>query len=159
MAMTVSFSGQITLKGAVTPADPWAGTGSYTLGPNGQSITIPADVDMCYTADMVLASGSGKNYEPDTHTFDSTAIDDPDGNAVAVDTLYAIVLYNTHATLSATFVATNMGSVGWAGTLQPGAYAVMHYPAGLTVGATAQIALTGLSGTPTIRAIVFGRAS
>ena len=155
--MTISTSGQLTLKADVTPADAGA-TGKYTIGPNGQSLSIPADADMVYSAALTLASGVGKVYEPDVHTYDSVALLSPDGLAVSVDTLYAIVLYNTDATVSATFTSANFGTTAWAGTLQPGATAMLWFPAGLTIGATSTITVTGQSGAPVVRVTCIGKA-
>lgn len=156
--MTITTSAQLTLKAEVTPADPWA-SGKYTIGPNGETITIPSECDMVVSGNLTTASGSARNYEPDVHTYDSTALRDPNGSTVSIDTVYAVVLYNTHATASASFATTSFTSVAWSGVLQPGGYAVLILPAGLAVTSSSVIALSGISGTPSIRLTLFGAAA
>lgn len=158
MAMALTGACSLTLRADITPQDEWAG-GTFTIGPNGQSITFPSDADMAVSASLALANGNATNYEPDTHTFNGVALRDPDGNTVSIDTVYFVLLHNEHATVSASFSSTNFGSVGWAGLLQPGAYAMMHFPAGLAIGNTANIALTGISGTPSVRVLLIGIAT
>jgi len=155
--MNIAVSSQIQIKATVTPSDAWAAS-SYSVGPNGEALTIPATADAVQSTDMVLASGTGKVYEPDTHTFDSTAVADPDGGVVNIDTVYAIVMYNTHATVAATYVGANIGTTAPSGEIQAGGYVIHHYPLGITVGATSTITLTGQSGTPTVRIVVIGEA-
>lgn len=156
--MTITTAAQLTFKADITPADPGA-SGKYTIGPNGRTLTIPSAADMVYSVDAVTANGVARSYEPDTHTFNSVAGTSPDGDAVSVDTVYAIILENLDETLTCGFSSSNMGTNGPAGDLQPGAFAVFHYPAGLTVGATASISLTGASGAPTVRITVIGAAA
>lgn len=156
--MTISTTSQLSLKAAVTPADSW-GASTYDIGPNGEAITIPTDADLVTSITVTTTSGIGKVYEPDIHAFDTTAYTDPDGGVVAMATIYALVLQNTHATLTATYAATAMGTVGPGGDLQPLAYAVHHWPAGLALGATSLLTITGVSGTPTVKILCIGVAT
>jgi len=156
--MNISASAALTLKAVVTPADQWASS-TYNLGPDNQIITIPSEADVIVTAQLATASGVSRDYEPDVHTWNSTAMLDPDGQSVSLDTVYAVVLYNEDASLSAEFLATNFGSQPWAGLLQAGAYAFINFPSGLTVGSTATIGITGLSGTPNVRIVLIGAAA
>ena len=156
--MTITTSGQLTFKADVTAADKW-GSSTFTVGPNGETVAIPAACDVVVSAQLTTASGSSTSYEPDVHTWGGTAMLDPDGTAVALDTVYGVALYNEHATLSAEWLSANFGTQVWSGTLQPLAYAMIHFPSGLAVGATASIGITGLSGTPAIRLVLFGKAA
>ena len=156
--MTITKTGQLTLKAEITPADQWS-SGKYSIGPNGETISIPAACDMAVSANMTLASGSERNYEPDVHTFNGTALRDPDGNTVSIDTVYAIVLKNDHATVSASYLTANITSVPWGGVLQPGGIGLLFLPAGVAVQANSTLGLTGISGTPNVSLTLFGAAT
>jgi len=156
--MNITTASQLTLKADITPADPGS-SGKYTIGPNGQTLTIPSDADMVYSLDALTESGVGRDYEPYAHMYNAVKVLDPDGGMVSVDTVYAIILENRDASLSAGFSSTDMGTNGPAGDLQPGAFAVFHFPAGLTVGVTSAISIVGVSGAPTVRVTVIGRSA
>ncbi len=156
--MNISATSAITLKAVVTPADKWASS-TYNLGPDNQTIVIPSAADVIVTAQLDTASGVSRDYELDSHTWNSSAMLDPDGNSVSLDTVYGIVLYNEDSSLSAEFLATNFGSQPWAGLLQAGAYAYVNFPAGVTVGSTSTIGITGLSGSPNIRLVLIGESA
>jgi hypothetical protein len=155
--MNITAAANITAFADVTPADALASQ-IYRLGFSGATMTIPSSADLVVTRAIVCANGSAKVLEPDTNTLDGegTPPKNPDGETVALATVYALVIQNSDAALSATYSSANFGSVTVAGTLQPGAICVHHFPAGLAIGASTTLSLTGLSGTPTVNVLMIG---
>jgi hypothetical protein len=155
MAMTFSSAFSLTLKGTITPADTLAGA-TYHIGWSGQTFTVPATANAIISRALVTTTG-GLPWEPDVNTYNSVTKTDPDGVTVAIDTLYAIALYNTDATNSVTFVCANIDSGNYAGTLKPGGISVIFFPStGVAIGATSTITLTASAGTPTVHGLLIG---
>ena len=154
--MTITTSMVMSLFADITPADALA-TSTYRIGHNAAAGTIPAAADLVYSVAMTTSNGVAKVFEPDTGITDGgTAPTNPDGGVIAMATVYALALQNTHATLEASYTSANFGSVVAQGLLQAGSINVHHFPAGLAIGATATISITGLSGTPVVNILLIG---
>ena len=154
--MTITTSMVMSLFADITPADT-LGTSTYRIGLSSAAGTIPAAADLVYSIAMTTTSGVAQVLEPDTGAIDGgTAPTNPDGGVIAMATVYALALQNTHASLEASYTSANFGSVVAQGLLQPASINVHHFPAGLSIGATASISITGLSGTPVVNILLIG---
>jgi len=155
--MNITASASLNLYADITPADALA-SNLYRIGFSGTTLTIPSAADLIYSRAITTSNGVAKTLEPDTNTLESESDPptNPDGETVALATVYAIVLQNADDTLSATYASSNMGTEEMGGTLQPGAVHVHHFPAGLSIGATAALAITGQSGTPVVNVLFIG---
>lgn len=153
MVFSKQFS--LTLQGTVTPADTLSG-GSYFIGWNGTTFTIPAAAD-CILSRALACSTTPRAWEPDVNTFNSVTLKDADGVTVALDTVYAIGLYNTDATNTVTFVCAGIDSGNYAGTLAPGGVSLIFFPsAGVALTSSSTITFTAAAGTPTVNAFLIG---
>jgi len=153
--MNITASASLNVYADITPADALA-SNLYRIGFSGTTLTIPAAADLVYSRAITCSNGVAKVLEPDVNTLDGegTPPTNPDGSAVALATVYAMVLQNADGSLSATYASANMG--GEAGTLQPGAIVVHHFPSGLSIGATSTLSITGVSGTPVVNVLFIG---
>lgn len=153
--MNITASASINIYADITPADALA-SNIYRIGFSGTPLTIPGAADLIYSRAITCANGSAKVLEPDINRLDGEANPpkNPDGETVALATVYAMVLQNADNALSATYATANMG--GEAGRLQPGSIVIHHFPAGLAIGATSTLSITGVSGTPVVNVLFIG---
>lgn len=157
--MNITTQLQLTAYANITPADALSAN-TYTIGIPGEAFTIPTAADLVISRQLTTASGSGRAYEPDINNWNAEgAVADPDGVTVAMATLHLLVLRNPHATLTATYVCANMDAGNSAGTLDPGGMATFFFPAGVSLGATSTVTITGVAGTPTIDLVAIGIAT
>lgn len=155
--MTITELYNLSVYADITPADALASS-TYRIGHSAAVGTLGAGAaDLVYTVAMTTSSGVAKVFEPDTGIIDGgTAPTNPDGGVIAMATVYALVLQNADATLTATYTSANFGSTIASGTLDPAAMNVHHFPAGLSIGATSTISITGVAGTPLVNILLIG---
>ena len=153
--MTITPSCKVQCSATVTPSQTHT-SGKYTVGMDSYNLTVPAAADIIVSRTLTCTSGA-EVYEPDINSYDAEGTQlNQDLAAVALDTVYGIVVENNDASIVVT-VTTNSELGTTSQALAGGAILCLYNMTGWTVTTSATITLTAASGSPTCDVVILGK--
>lgn len=153
--MTINPQVKLSCKASVTPSVPFGG-GTYNIGMDNYELTVPAAADQIVTR-TVTADNTGDIYEPDINSFDREGTQlNGDLGAVAMDTLYGVIIENNDASVNLTVAcSSDLGSTSQ--VVPPGGVLALFNMTGWTISSSTTITLTAASGTVSVDIVCLGK--